>query len=285
MKKKPYARPEISREEELQRQLFEANLSLQAANERLEQEQCQRTALFANLSHDLRAPISALSNGVEYLKTGKAAGKEQEEILNLMEKRLRFLQRMVEDMFLLSKMESGDYALHRQKLEAAAFLEEYFYSCQADSAYDERTLALELQSGLDCPLSIDPELMVRVLDNLFSNARKYSGPGASITLSARRMGPWLEISVADTGMGISPEALPHLFERSYRASQARTPGDDSSGLGLAIARSILRRHGGDIRCQSTPGTGSVFTMTLPLAEEEPDVGQRHQPRPKNTTPD
>lgn len=265
MEKKHYTRPEISREE-LQRQLFEANLSLQAANEELNREQAQRTALFANLSHDLRAPISALSNGVEYLKTGKAAPQEQTEILSLMEKRLQFLKRLVEDMFLLSKMESGDAAMHLQTLDAAAFLEEYFYTCQADSAYDTRTLALELPTGLDCRICIDPELMVRVLDNLFSNARKYSNPGASITLSARRLEEALEIDVADTGIGIPAQVLPHIFERSYRASQARSPEEGSSGLGLAIAQSILTRHGGQIRCTSTPGQGSTFTLTLPLAD-------------------
>ena len=263
MEKKPYTRPQISREE-LEQRLLEANLSLQAANDRLEEEKRQRTAFYANMSHDLRAPISALSNAVEYLKTGKA--QQQEEILNLMEKRLAFLKRLVEDMFLLSKMESADAVLHRQTLDAAAFLEEYFYSCLADSAYYTRTLALELPAGLGCRISIDPELMVRVLDNLFTNARKYSAPGASITLSARKGEGVLEIAVADTGMGIPAEVLPHIFERSYRASAARTPDDGSSGLGLSIVQSIMTRHGGAIQCESTPGKGSTFTLTLPLAQ-------------------
>lgn len=263
MERKPYIRPQISREE-LEQRLFEANLSLQAANDRLEEEERQRTALFANLSHDLRAPISALCNGVEYLKTGKA--QAQGEVLDLMEKRLNFLKRLVEDMFLLSKMESGDEVLHRQTLDAAAFLEAYFYSCEVDTAYEERRLSLELPENLDCLILIDPELMVRVLDNLFTNARNYSSPGASITLSAWKGESVVEIAVTDTGVGIPAEVMPHIFERSYRASQSRTPGDGGSGLGLAIVRSILERHGGEIRCESTPGKGSKFTCTLPLAQ-------------------
>ena len=263
MEKKRYTPPEISREE-LQRQLFEANLSLQSANERLQEEQRQRTALFANLSHDLRAPITALSNAVEYLKTGQPAGEEREEILNLMEKRVSFLKRLVEDMFLLAKMENGDTPLHLRRVDAGAFLEEYFYSCQADPYYADRVLQLELPEELDAALCIDPELMVRVLDNLFTNARKYSKAGDSITLSACKGEGYLEITVAEPVVGISPEALPHIFERSYRASSARTPADGSSGLGLSIVQKILERHGGTIRCQSTPQKGSQFTFTLPI---------------------
>lgn len=262
MEKKRYTRPKISREE-LQRQLFEANLSLQAANERLREEQRQRTALFANLSHDLRAPITALASAVEYLKTGAATQAELGEILELMEKRTAFLGRLVEDMFLLARMESPDTPLQLEAVDAGAFLEEYFYSCQADSAYGGRVLRLELPQGFCREIAIDPRMMVRVLDNLFTNARKYSGEGDSIVLSAQAGEDAVEITVADTGVGIASEALPHIFERSYRVTRARTPSDQGTGLGLAIVQTIVERHGGRIWCDSAPGKGSAFTFTIP----------------------
>lgn len=263
MEKKKYSRPEISREE-LQQQLFEANMSLQEANERLRQEERMRTEFFANLSHDLRAPMTALASAVEYLKTGTVTGAELDAVLELMGKRTAFLQRLIEDMFLLAKMENADTAMHLIPLDAGAFLEEYFYSCEADAAYSGRKLTLELPEELDCEIQIDPEMMVRVLDNLFTNARKYSREGDTITLTATKTEAGLEITVADTGIGIAPEELPHIFERSYRTTKARTPGDDSSGLGLAIVQKILERHGSKITAESTVGEGTTFRFVLPI---------------------
>lgn len=263
MQKKKYSRPEISREE-LQQQLFEMNISLMEANDRLLEEERMRTELFANLSHDLRAPMTALASSIELLQTGTVGPEEQKRILKLMQNRTAFLQRLITDMFLLAKMENQDAVLHRQPVEAALFLEEYFYSCEADSTYDERVLTLELDDGLDCEIDIDPEMIVRVLNNFFTNAKKYSTPGSRITLGGRRCEDCVEISVADTGVGISEADLPHVFERTYRTDKARTPGVDSSGLGLAIAKKIVERHGGSVGCASMPGEGSTFTFTLPV---------------------
>jgi len=266
MEKKPYSRPEISREE-LQQELYLANISLQEANERLRREEQMRTELFANLSHDLRAPLAALENAIEYMKSGIPDVEEKRETLSLMEKRTAFLRRLVEDMFYLAKLESEDTGMETETLELSALLEEYFYSAEAEQSYDERKLALRLEEGADCRVRVDPEKIVRVLDNLFTNARKYSEAGDTITLSARRRGELAEVCVTDTGIGIPAEALPHIFERSYRTSKARTPSDGSSGLGLSIAKRIVERHGGSIRCESTPGQGSAFSFTLPIEEK------------------
>lgn len=267
MEKKKYSPPEISREE-LAQNLYLANVQLTEANERLHQEERMRTELFANLSHDLRAPLTALNSAIEYLESGPLEPQEQQRILHLMRGRTAFLRRLVEDMFLLAKMENADAPLHLQTLDAGAFLEEFFYSTEADGAYDGHELSLELPEQLHCQICIDPEMIVRVLDNLFTNARKYSCQGDRITLCARQEAQILEITVADTGIGIPPEQLPHIFERTYRANKARTPGDDSSGLGLAIAQKIVERHGGSLTAHSTLGQGSAFTFCLPAAEEK-----------------
>lgn len=263
MEKKPYSRPEISREE-LQQQLYLANINLQEANERLRQEELQRTELFANLSHDLRAPLAALANSIEYLKSGIPDSQERCSVMDLMEKRTAFLRRLVEDMFFLAKLENEDVGLNTQTLDISALLEEYFYSAEAEQTYEERVLSLRLEDGLDCRVCVDPEKIVRVLDNLFTNARKYSSSGDSITLSAHCLGEMVEVCVSDTGIGICADALPHIFERCYRVSKARTPSEGSSGLGLSIAKRIVERHGGAIRCESALGQGSTFSFTLPI---------------------
>jgi signal transduction histidine kinase len=114
-------------------------------------------------------------------------------------------------------------------------------------------------------MEIDIERMVQVLSNLVSNALRYTPPGGKVTLSAHQEGAWVVLGVQDTGAGIAPGILPHVFERFYRGDRARTQSSDESGLGLAIAKSIVELHGGSISAASTGlGKGSQFSIRLPI---------------------
>ena len=117
-------------------------------------------------------------------------------------------------------------------------------------------------------LPADRERLHQVLFNLIDNAVRFTPAGGSVTVSARRRNGSVEVAVSDTGAGISPEHLPRLFERFYRADPARARGDGGTGIGLAIARSVVEAHGGQIHAKSQPGRGSVFTFDLP-AERSP----------------
>ena len=290
---KEYIRPRMISREELERALVEANEQLSQANERLLQQEKEREALFSNLSHDLRAPMAALTSTVALLREKQEiSGEEYRGLLDLMERRLKNLSSILDDIFLLGQMENPELVLNRELIEAEPLLEEFFYSCDADSRFQERTLRLELEEDLDCCVDVDAEKIVRVLDNLFTNALRYSGAGAAICLSARKIIKgscqsqgkevlldgriagtsgevsvgkrcFLQILVQDTGMGIPPEDLPHIFERSFRGDKSRTPGISGHGLGLAIAKSIVERHDGEIRCESEIGKGSTFIVELP----------------------
>lgn len=282
MAKKPYKKPQISREQ-LEQELLAANTALWQANQKLKTEEKNRQELLSNLSHDLRAPLTALSGTVELLKskTGMEP-QEYQELLKVMERRIQTIQVMMNDLFLLTRIESPDTKLELVPMEAGIFLEEYFYSCEADRKYEKRKLILEVPEEFPCQIWIDVPQMIRVLDNLFTNALRYSKDGGEIRLRAERHGGvpsavgqgndlpkraekkrevW--ISVCDNGIGIGKEDLPHIFERAYRASRSRTPGDGGSGLGLAIAKSIVERHGGRIWCESELGKGSSFVVALP----------------------
>lgn len=295
---KEYIRPRMISREELERALVEANEQLSQANERLLQQEKERAALFSNLSHDLRAPMAALTGTVALLRERQEiGGEEYRELLDLMGRRLKNISSILDDIFLLGQMENPDLVLNRELIEAEPLLEEFFYSCEADSCFQDRTLRLELEDDLDCYVDVDAEKIVRVLDNLFTNALRYSGVGAEICLSAKKMigdscqgqgkikengncdkdgekpradaTHFLRISVRDTGMGIPPEDLPHVFERSFRGDKSRTPGISGHGLGLAIAKSIVERHGGEIRCESEVGKGSTFIVELPIPFTKP----------------
>lgn len=262
--KKTYIKPEITREE-LKSLLLETNEKLYEANEKLKREEKERTELIANLSHDLRASLSVISGAVELLKTEAEDGSESKEILELVAKRAGFMQRLVEDLFFLAKLESRGGQVPLAKVDLRIFLEDYFWSVKADGRFGGRTLRLEIPEDFSGYAKMDPELILRVLDNLFSNARKYSGEEAEIVLSAEDAGKEFHVCVSDNGNGISSEDLPHIFERTYRSSRARTPEEGSSGLGLAIVKSIMERCGGSVSCESEEGKGSTFRLTLQKA--------------------
>lgn len=266
--KRKYERPSISKEQ-LEASLLEVNQKLLEANQMLQKADEARMELFTNLSHDLRSPMAALVSSVEYLQTADDIGAaKRKEVLGLMGRRLRQLQGLVNDLFLLTKIENPTIALSIETVDAEMFLESFFYETEADPKYQNREMEIELADNLSVPVAIDTEQMVRVLDNLFSNALRYSADGARIVLKASAAGEMVEVTVSDTGMGIGSEDLPHIFERSYRASRSRTPGDGGSGLGLAIAKGIVEKHGGTITCESVLGEGSSFHFTMPIQRGE-----------------
>ena len=268
MSKKTYTKPQIS-EEQLKLALYEADLKLEAANQKLLKEEAARRELLTNLSHDLRSPIAALVSAVEYLRSGTPADPAAyDQILDLMLRRLKTIQNMIDDLFLLTRIESPTMELSKEAVNAGIFLEDFFYLCQEDAKYAKRHLLLEVPENFNYTVKIDAEKIIRVLDNLFINALRYSEDGADIALGVtyhedETTSGYVEIYVRDTGIGIAPEHIPLVFQRSFRVSSARTPAQGGSGFGLAIAKSIVERHGGMIRCESRLGIGSCFFFTLP----------------------
>ena len=252
--------------EELTIQLMDAHTKLQTL-------QKEREMMLANISHDLRAPITAIRSAVDLaLSTNAPSEEEIQKTLNLIDKRTAVLEDLINDMYYLFCVEDISRPLITQPVDACTFLEEYFYDATIDSRYDAFDMQLDVPTDLNCTINIEPPKIVRVLDNLMTNSAKYAGEKASyIRLSAGTNKEKstdtrhnLIISVSDNGCGIAPEALPHIFTRTYTVSNARTPGSVSgSGLGLSIARAIVERHGGTICAESTLGKGTTFTVSLP----------------------
>ena len=250
----------------LSKKLLAVTEELQKSNQELQKVQKERADMLANLSHDLRAPVTAIRGAVDYLLADPNCGiEEQTSILQLVDRRTKVLENLINDMYDLFCVESSNRQLSLQTVAAAPFLEEYFYSSILDSRYDSHDMRLELPADLVCNLSIDVEKIVRVLDNLMTNAAKYSDPETPITLKAQEKEDYLEISVTDQGMGIPQDALDKVFCRTYTVSTSRTPGSPTgSGLGLSIAKAIAEKHSGNLRCASILGQGSTFTLALPI---------------------
>ena len=250
----------------LSKKLLSVTEELQKSNQELQKVQKERSDMLANLSHDLRAPVTAIRGAVDYLLADPNCSIEvRTSVLQMIDRRTKVLENLINDMYDLFCVESSHRPLSLQTISAAPFLEEYFYSSILDSRYDSHDMHLSIPKDLHCRLSIDAEKIVRILDNLMTNAAKYSAPGTPITLQAAQHDQFLDISVIDRGMGIPPDAIEKVFSRTYTVSSSRTPGSPTgSGLGLSIAMAIAVKHGGSMHCQSALGEGSTFTLTLPI---------------------
>ncbi len=255
--------------ESLSLKLLDANNKLNQTNQELKRLQKEREEMLSNISHDLRTPITAIRSAVDYLTSGQEISSDDyQNSLQLIDHRTKTLENLIQDMYYLFCMEDTSRELQWETLDAAPFLEEYFYDALPDSRYESHDMVLDVPQNLSCTITVDIQKMIRVLDNLMTNAAKYSAPESRIVLGARLSADAsrLFISVTDNGAGIPAESLPHIFNRTYTVSSSRTPGSATgSGLGLAIVKAVVERHGGTVDCKSELGKGSTFTISLPCA--------------------
>lgn len=221
-----------------------------------------RRQMTADIAHELRTPLSVVVGYLASLSEGLLAPNP--ERFKIMHDEAQHLQRLVEDLRILSLADAGELPLNRQpvapgelvNLAAAAF------SHQAE----QRHIRVSVQVEPDVPLlNADPDRILQVLSNLLSNALRHTPEGGRVTLAAQMHDGRIRLSVQDTGQGIEPDHLPHVFERFYRADSSRHQVRDESGLGLAIARSIVEAHGGEISAQSTLGEGTTIVMDFPAS--------------------
>jgi two-component system sensor histidine kinase BaeS len=171
------------------------------------------------------------------------------------------LKRLVEDLRTLSLAEAGELTLNRQLVAPQALLE------RTAAAYrhlaEQQDIALQVKADPALPeIHVDPERMAQVLGNLVSNALRHTPEGGQIVLSAQHQAGDVQVMVQDNGEGIAPQALPRIFDRFYRGDEARQAHEGESGLGLAIAKSIVELQGGMISVESTLGEGTTFVISL-----------------------
>ena len=220
-----------------------------------------RKQMTADIAHDLRSPLTVISGYLESMADGVL--KPTPERLTLIHTEATHLQRLVEDLRILSLADAGELSMTRLAQPIQPLLEQTaaMYNHQAQQKHV--TLQVEADSDLPVP-NIDPDRILQVLGNLVSNALRHTPEGGQITLSAARFEKELRVTVQDTGEGIPPEDLPHVFDRFYRGDSARYTNEGESGLGLAIARSIVEMHEGSISAESEPGNGAAFHIDLKM---------------------
>jgi signal transduction histidine kinase len=220
-----------------------------------------RRQMSADIAHDLRTPLTVIRAYIDGLRDGTF--KPTPARFEAMQAETQHLQRLVEDLRTLSLADAGELPIQREPISAGALLERLAvaYAPQAEA----RNIALEVSIEPRMPEVVaDPERMIQVLGNLVTNALRYTPSGGRIALSARLQRSAVALAVQDTGVGIAPDDLSHVFDRFYRGDTARSQQHNESGLGLAIAKSITEAHGGKIEVESELGRGTTFRVVLSL---------------------
>lgn len=245
-----------------QERLSGAIILLQDLTE-LKNMQTMRRELIGNISHELRTPIAGIKAMAETLLNGAINEKDiVKDFISRIESEADRLTQMVAELTQLSRIESGRAELKKEPVNLNTVIDEVISELSPLAEKGDITLFKELK--LDLPdIPLDRDRIRQSIINLVHNAIKFNKPRGKVTISTHYDSKSVSVNVADTGIGISKDDLPHVFERFFKADKARTGG--GSGLGLAIAKHTAQVHGGEIYAQSEEDKGSIFTLSLPRA--------------------
>jgi signal transduction histidine kinase len=244
-------------EERGPREISRLARSFNTMTERLESAESARRDLLADLAHELRTPLSVIQGNAEGMLDG-VYPPDRSHLSPVVEE-TRVMARLLDDLQTLSTADAGVLPLHRRRVDPADLVEEAVAAFRARAEAAGVTIHTDVAPGLP-ELEVDPVRIGQVLANLLLNAVRYVPAGGSITVAASpATGPdCVELAVADTGAGIPADVLPHVFDRFVKGSPST-----GAGLGLAIARSLVKSHGGSISAESKPGKGTRIAFVLP----------------------
>ena len=245
--------------------------SEQAARVESERASRMKDEFLATLGHEIRTPLNAILGWATILRSGQFSGKSAAQGLEIIERNARLQAQMVEDLLDMSRIISGKLRLDVQRLDLADVVRAAAQTVEpAAAAKDIRVqLVLDPMTG---PVSGDPNRLQQVFWNLLSNAIKFTAKGGRVQVLLERINSHVEVSVIDTGEGIDPTFLPHVFDRFRQADATTTRRHGGLGLGLAIVKQVVELHGGSIRAKS-PGKhqGATFIVSLPLTVIHPEI--------------
>ncbi len=248
--------------------------------QRVEQSNRVLKDFVANVSHDLRTPLTMIAGFSQALLDGTARAEEVESSATVIHEEARKMERLVDDLLQLTKLESGLLKLQCHPTPLRPLVQTLIDRIQR-SGGDRPIPALLNHVPRNLPMvTIDSGQVERALRNLVDNALQYTPPDGTVTVDAASIGRgWVEIQVTDTGSGIAGQDVERVFERFYRSDRSRERQHGHSGLGLAIVREIIEAHGGRVRVESEEQKGATFRFTVPQARQ-PEIGPEIAPVPK-----
>jgi len=217
----------------------------------------------ADASHELRTPLTVLRGELESVAQKPRLDNEAREMIGSALEETERLSKIVESLLAISRLDAGEARMERARFDLAELAEAT--TEQLRLLAEDKNISLGSQAGRPVEVEGDPARLKQVVVNLLDNAIKYTPEGGSVEVTVEAGGDRAVLEVSDNGVGIPGDALPHIFERFYRADKARSRQMGGTGLGLAIVKSICAAHGGRVRVESEEGKGSRFRVELPLA--------------------
>jgi two-component system phosphate regulon sensor histidine kinase PhoR len=225
-----------------------------------ERSDTMRRDFVANVSHELKTPLTVLKGFLETVQLLPLGADERERFLMLMSEQADRMQSLIDDLLVLAKLESDRRAPETTHLDMRVIVDTLCSQAEAMSKGQH-----EITASADTVLLVGSQTeLISAFSNLVTNAVRYTPPGGQISISWQRTPSGAELVVRDTGIGIAPEHIPRLTERFYRVDRARSRDTGGTGLGLAIVKHALQRHGAELRIESKEGVGSTFTAVFPV---------------------
>jgi two-component system, OmpR family, phosphate regulon sensor histidine kinase PhoR len=223
-----------------------------------------RRDFVANVSHELKTPLTSIRGYTETLLTDDLSPEMRQQFLEVVHKNAERIQRIVDDLLDLSRLQSGGWQPELQPVDPVAFAQDVWADCEAAEG---KGIGFAIAATTEQNVLADPGGLRQVLSNLFDNAIRYTPAGGNVTVAIQSQGSVVELVIRDTGTGIPRDALPRIFERFYRVNPARSRQEGGTGLGLAIVKHLVERMSGDVFAESELGKGTTIHVILPVAKE------------------
>lgn len=226
----------------------------------------RKDEFLATLAHELRNPLAPIRNSLQILKMSRVDAATAQQTREMMERQVQHLVRLVDDLLDVSRVMRGKIELRREPVEMAAVIARAVETANPliEAQGHELNIAVGDESML---LDVDPVRVAQVISNLLTNAAKYTEPNGQISLSAEKERDFAQLTVRDSGIGIAPDMLPHVFDLFVQADTASTRAQGGLGIGLTLVKNLVELHGGSVDATSAGlGRGSEFTVRLPLAK-------------------
>lgn len=239
--------------------------TLRADNEKLKRFNEKQSQFFADITHEVRNPLHTISGALEMAEIKNLDPDKKAQYLKLAQKQVLRIGRLFEDIKSLQLYDFDESFLHKKTFDLVKIADEVVGAYQHTA--EEKGITLGIEQTGECLVDADPDKIEQVLDNLISNAVKYTNAG-HIRVSCTQIEEEVEVSIKDTGIGIGDEHLERLFDRFYRTDKARSRDKGGTGLGLAVVKSILAAHQRTIFVDSKVGKGSCFYFSLPLSKKD-----------------
>ncbi len=236
---------------------------LQESDSKQRELEHMRRDLIAWVGHDLQTPLTSVRAILEALSDGVVEDPATaSRYLRTAQRDVNSLSALIDDLFQLAQLDTGGFPLDRANASLNDLVSDTLESFNEPAKQREIKLEGNVEYNVD-PVNMDTQAVGRVLNNLIGNALRHTPDQGRVSVWVHRTGKGIEVTVSDTGEGIREEDLPHVFESFYRGEKSRNRDTGGAGLGLAIARGIVQAHGGEIRVESKPGRGTLFTFNIP----------------------